>query len=173
MSARQHSVCVLTVLAFLCSSGHAADTVAFWTFDDGSPTNMASTLVSETNTPTLNATATRYGSGAIPTFSADRPGVRVYGGIAGHLARSTNSASLRFINSGVPTSSNSYDGGSAYVADNERLLRASNITVEAFIKVDRHVNWPLVIGKVRGDNGASWNLSLNNAGTLVQDSVLK
>lgn len=44
-------------------------------------------------------------------------------------------------------------------------LRTLNLTVETFVKVDRRVNWPLIIGKRRTDgNGTSWNLDMDNAG---------
>lgn len=141
-----------------------ADTIADWQFDDGTPTNTAATLVTETNAPTLNATAGRYSSSArYPTFDNDRPGTRVWASFAGPLLNSTNAASLRLINADLPSNTNSYNGGLATVSDNP-LLHPTNLTVEVFLKIDRHVNFPLVVGKVRAAGGTSWNLDFDNAG---------
>ena len=149
-------------LATFCSF---ADTVANWQFDDGVPTNAAATLVTETNAPTLNATAGRYSSGAsYPLFDNDRPGARVWASFTGPLLNSTNAASLRFINADLPGNTNSQNGGFASVPDSP-LLRATNLTVEVFLKVKRRVNWPLLIGKSRGGGGnTSWNLDFDNSG---------
>ena len=156
--------CVLTLFACCCGAlSSFADTIANWQFDDGVPTNSASTLATETNAPTLNATATVNSSGAIPTYSSDRPGARVWSGFTGSLLNTTNSASLRFVNAGLPGDTNSNNGGCAYVPDNNPLLRATNLTVEAFLKVNRRVNWPLVVGKARS-GGTSWNLDFDNSG---------
>ena len=156
--------CILTLLACCCGALYSfADTIANWQFDDGVPTNNASALVTETNAPTLNATAGRYSSGArYPMFDADRPGARIWANFAGPLLNSTNAASLRFINADLPGNTNSYNGGLATVADSP-LLRVTNLTVEVFLKVDRRMNFPLVIGKARS-GGTSWNLDFDNTG---------
>lgn len=162
----KHRNLMLTIaLALLDATAvTAADAVANWPFDDGVPTNSAATLTTETNAPTLNATATKNGSGALPTFSADRPGARVWASFTGPLLNATNAASLRFVNTGLPGDTNSNNGSCAYVADHDPLLHPSNLTVEAFVKVDRRVNWPLIVGKVRASNNTSWNLDFDNTG---------
>ena len=140
-----------------------ADIIANWRFDDGTPPAEAAALVTQTNAPTLNGTATQNESGPKPTFSADRPGDRVWSSFSGPLLNSANTASLRFVNAGLPGNTNSNSGGAVTVPDNDPLLRPANLTVEAFIKVDRRVNFPLIVGKVRS-GGTSWNFDFNNAG---------
>ena len=155
-------------LSFCCCGAlrASADTIANWQFDDGVPTNSAGTgtLATETNAPALNATAGRYSSGAqYPSFDNDRPGARIWASFTGPLLNSTNAASLRFINADLPSNKDTQNGSLATVPDNP-LLRATNLTVEAFLKVDRRMNWPLVVGKVRGGGNTSWNLDFDNSG---------
>lgn len=121
-------------------------------------------MFTEVNAPALNATATKNGTGAPPTFDADRPGARIWSRLTGPLLNTTNSASLFFVNTGLPGDTNSNNGSCLTVPDNTPLLRASNLTVEAFIKVNRRVNYPLVIGKVRPGNNTSWNIDFDNSG---------
>jgi hypothetical protein len=156
---------ILTLLiALWAASGAHAAVTANWQFDDGVPTNTAATLATETNTPTLNATAAKNGTGALPTFSSDRPGARIWASFSGPLLNDTNAASLSFVNAGLPANTNSNDGSCATVNDNDPLLRATNLTVEAFVKVNRRVFYPLVVGKVRGGGNTSWNLDFDNTG---------
>jgi hypothetical protein len=144
--------------------GASGGTVGFWSFDDGTPTNTAAVLTSATSAPALNAAAACVGTGKAPRFDASTPGTCVRAGLAGTPLNIENSASLRFVNAGLPANTNSNDGGCATVTNNA-LLRATNLTVEAFVKVNRHVNWPLIVGKRRADgSGTSWNLDLDNAG---------
>jgi hypothetical protein len=154
--------------ALMAGSGGAvwaAETVAYWAFDDGAPTNVAGAVATEVNAPALNGTAGKNLTGALPTFSADCPAPRLYASLTGPLLNPTNSASLRFVNAGLPADTNSHAGGIVTVPDNDPLLRATNLTVEAFIKVDRHVNFPLVIGKARADGGGtSWNIDFDGSG---------
>ena len=155
--------CILTLFACCCGAlSSFADTISNWQFDDGVPTNNAASLATETSAPTLNATAAINGTGALPTYSSDRPGARVWSGFTGSLLNTTNGASLRLVNAGLPADTNSNNGGCAYVPDNN-LLHATNLTVEAFLKVNRRVNWPLVIGKARS-GGTSWNIDFDNSG---------
>lgn len=145
-----------------------AETTALWQFDDGVPAVAATALVTEVNAPALNGAASQIGTGSNPVHSDDRPGVRIWSRYGGALLNTSNSASLHFVNTGLPAVTNSSSGGVITVPDNDPLLRASNLTVEAFIKVDRHINWPLIIAKPRADgNGATWNLLLDNAGKLM------
>jgi len=157
-------VCFWAGVACACGGNlFGASAVANWQFDDGSPTNTAATLVTETNAPTLNGTASGNAGGATPRFHADSPGPRVYAGLTGPLLNATNSASLRFVNAGLPGNTNSTAGGLVNVSDNA-LLHATNLTVEVFLKIDRHVNWPLAIGKERSSNNTSWNIDFDDKG---------
>ncbi len=145
-----------------------AETTALWQFDDGVPAVAATALVTEVNAPALNGAASQIGTGSNPVHSDDRPGVRIWSRYGGALLNTSNSASLRFVNAGLPAVTNSSSGGVITVPDNDPLLRASNVTVEAFIKVDRHINWPLIVAKPRADsNGSTWNLLLDNTGKLM------
>ncbi len=151
-------------LSFFGAGLASAETVAVWSFDDGTPTGAASALVTEVNAPTLNATAAGSGSGSVPTFNADVPGPIVYSRFGGAPLNSTNTASLRFVNAGLANNEEySHNGGCATVPDNDPLLRATNFTVEVFVKVDRNVNWPLIIGKAHS-GGTSWNIDMTNDG---------
>jgi hypothetical protein len=76
---------ILTVALLCVRCTHAATPIASWQFDDGVPTNTAAALATETNAPTLNATATKNGSGALPTFSEARPGPRIWASFTGPL----------------------------------------------------------------------------------------
>lgn len=162
MNTRQRT-CALTLAALFGAAALHAETVANWHFDDGTPPAAAGTLATETNAPTLNGTATQNGTGAKPTFSDDRPGDRIWASFTGPLLNSANSSSLRFVNTGLPGDTNSNNGSAVAVPD-DSLLRVSNLTVEVFLKVDRRVNFPLVVGKVRGGGNTSWNLDFDNAG---------
>jgi len=162
----KHSVCALCLVhsLFVLPGACAAAAVGAWQFDDGVPASTAGALATEANAPILNATATKNGSGALPTFSDDRPGARVWASLTGPLLNETNAASLYVVNAGLPSNTNSNDGGCAYVNDHDPLLHPSNLTVEAFVKVNRRVNWPLVVGKARGGGNTSWNLDFDNTG---------
>ncbi len=159
-----HALALTLTVCFCGVLRSAAGTVAHWQFDDGVPTNTAATLVTETNAPTLNATATINGTGSIPRFNADVPGSRIWSAFGGTLINATNSSSLRLVNAGLPVDTNSNNGGCARVTDNDPLLRPTNLTVEVFVKIDRLVNYPLIIGKSRADGGGtSWNFDMDNA----------
>jgi hypothetical protein len=155
----------LIALTGLFTAGSVcAGTVGHWSFGGGVPGHAATALPTEVNAPALDAAAAYAGAGAAPAFDADTPCARVWDGVSGGIVNAGNTASLRFVNAGLPANTNSTDGGALTVADNA-LLRATNLTVEAFVKVGRRVNWPLIAGKRRTDgNGTSWNLDLDNAG---------
>lgn len=151
------------IIALGSACGAQAAVTANWAFDDDVATNTAATLATDVNAPTLNGTAVQNAGGPKPTFSDDRPGPRIWASSDGPLLNTTNSASLRFVNTGLPADTNSHAGGAVNVPDNDPLLRATNLTVEAFVKVDRRVNYPLLIGKARS-GGTSWNLDFDNTG---------
>lgn len=140
------------------------ETASIWSFDDGTPTNAAATLVALPGTTGLLATATGIGLGKNPRFDATVPACRLWASIQGDPVNAQNEASLLFVNAGLPANTNSNDGGCVTIPDCA-FLRSTNITVEAFVKVNRHVNWPLIVGKRRNDgNGTSWNLDMDNTG---------
>ena len=140
------------------------ETVAHWSFDDGMPTNTASSVASAANPSAMSATATNSGTGKVPRFDADIPADRIWSGAVGSAVSSGNGASLRFLNAGLPANINSGYGGCVVAADSA-LIRLTNLTVEVFAKVAGHVNWPLLAGKSRTDGGGtSWSIDLDNAG---------
>ena len=152
----------------VCAGFASAETVAVWSFDDGTPPGAASALVTAVNAPALDATAAGNGGGSAPTFNADVPGSVIYSRSGGAPLNSANSASLRFVNAGLPGNTYSHDGGCVTAPDNDPLLRATNLTVEAFVKVDRNVGYPLIVGKARPSEGVigstSWNIDMNDNG---------
>lgn len=153
-------------VALALSGFCAAETVAYWQFDDGTEPAEADTLTATVNAPALNGTAKQNESGAKPTFSSDRPGEQIWASSTGPLLNGANTSSLRFVNAGLPDNPNSNAGGVVTAAGSDPSLHASNITVEAFIKTDRHVNYALVVGKTRSGDGAatSWNLDFDGEG---------
>jgi len=140
-----------------------AETIALWHFDEGPVSNNASTLSSVYNPVIMEATAGSNGGGPIPFFDDDI-GVSYIKEGTNATAIHANKFSLKFTNSGLPANTNSHSGGILTVPHNGILL-LSNLTAEAFIKVDRRVNYPLVIGKSRSDgNGTSWSIDFDSTG---------
>lgn len=158
-----HWIRTFALYGLCAASLNGAETVGYWRFDDGSAPAAAGTLVTEVNAPDFNGTAGVNGSASLPAFDNDRPAAQIYSRLGGPPLNPANSASLRFVNAGLPADTNSPAGGVVTVPDHA-LLRASNITVEVFLKVDRRVNWPLVIGKARSGGNTSWNLDFDNTG---------
>ena len=160
---KRHPVCrtFLLTAAVCFSASLRAGTVGHWTFG-GTPGQTAASLPAVAGAPA--AAAARAGAGSAPVFDGGIPCAHVWDGVSGEPANTENTASLRFANAGLPDNPNSGDGGCATVPDSA-LPRLTDLTVETFVKVDRRVNWPLIVGKRRADgNGTSWNLDMDNAG---------
>ena len=151
------------LLVFAMAETHAAETLGLWQFDDGVAPNAADTLVSEINAPAFNGTAKSNDSGPKPVFSDDRPGDQIWAYFSGPILNSANTGSLRFTNAGLPNVPASHVGGVVEISGSDPVLRATNLTVEAFVKVDRVAAFPLVVGKVR-NGGTSWNLDFDDNG---------
>ena len=151
------------LLVFVMAETRAAETLGLWQFDDGAAPNTADTLVSEVNAPAFNGVAKSNDSGPKPVFSDDRPGDQIWAYFSGPILNSSNAGSLRFTNAGLPGAPASHSGGVVEISGNDPALFASNLTVEAFVKVDRVAAFPLVIGKVR-NGGTSWNLDFDDNG---------
>lgn len=138
------------------------DAQLYYTLDDAvTIPSVATTLVSKAYSPTLNGTAKVSGSATIkPAFSADIPPAtttRISEGFRGRIVNVNNRSSLAFVNAGLPANTNSDAGGQVTMPG---YLHPSNFTVEAFFKMNRHVNYPLLVGKVRYSTIPTWSLSL-------------
>jgi len=108
------TIYVVSIAICLCFGSRAAETVAYWQFDDGAAPDASASLITETNAPTLNGTAGVSGSVIYPAFDNDRPAPRIYANLTGPLLNTTNSASLLFVNSGLPGNTNSASGGGGH-----------------------------------------------------------
>ena len=149
-------------LTVLCLESIAlAETIALWHFDEGVVSNNASTLSSEYNPSIMQATAGTNAGGPLPFFDDDI-GLNSLVEEAGSTSISTNSRSLKFTNTGLPADLNSPKGGVLTIPHNA-IMVLSKLTAEAVVKMDRLVNFPLIIGKVRS-GGTTWNIDMNNAG---------
>jgi hypothetical protein len=155
-------VAVAAASAFLTASAVFADTIAYWSFDEGVVSNNATTLSSKYNPTIMTATASSNGGGPIPQFSGDIGLDSLIEGAEG-TAISTNSLSLKFTNSGLPGNLNSSNGGVLTIPHNA-IMVLSNLTAEAFVRMDRLVNYPLIIGKARESGDTTWNIDMDDTG---------
>ena len=148
-----------------------AETFGYWRFQDNAPGVAATNLASDFNAVALNGTAKINGTGSTyPAFRADVPGTNIFSGIlGGALLNANNSSSLFFTNNSA-TPINSQSGGYVEVTNSPSLAFPTNFTVEVFVKINRHVNWPLLIGKAREYNtngvGASWGIDIESNGSV-------
>lgn len=164
---RSGILAVLTLCAGVGLQSFAA-TSAYWPFDDQAPGVLATTLVSEVNGDVLVGQGKTNGSGArLPAFDADVPGTNIYNGLYGALLNANNSSSLYFTNAAAfPAQTNSQNGGYVEVTNVTSLLCPTNFTIEFFVKIARDVDWPLLIGKARENNGASWGIDLDRSNPI-------
>ena len=144
------------------------ETRGHWTFDDGPVGSTAGTLTNTYYSPFMHGAAERNG-GDKPVFSLERPNVSTWSiseGRAG-LVVNRNDSSLFFVNTGLPVNTNSSLGGLIRISGSVLPAQVTNFTAQAFVKVNRHVNYPQIIGKKRSETGGlSWSLGLNSEGNL-------
>ncbi|MBI1367571.1 MAG: PEP-CTERM sorting domain-containing protein [Planctomycetes bacterium] len=153
----------VTCLTFAASLAPAA-TIGYWQFDDGSAPNDANTLVSQTNSPTVDGTGVSEGSGK-PKFNNDVPIPFVRDGIGGSIINAANTTSLKLTNGNLPAV-NGHSASVVHVADST-LMRPASFTAEAFVKVDHHIDFAGIMGKERSvDGGDTWQLDIDNTGKL-------
>ncbi|MBI1367570.1 MAG: PEP-CTERM sorting domain-containing protein [Planctomycetes bacterium] len=172
----QRSIAIAVTLALVLSlaSLGRASTVGYWTFDDKAPGNNAGTLVSEVNSPTMDATAHANGTtGALPVHDASVPLAFVRDGVNGTIINAADSASLKFNNPDAPFPidggfSGSSNGGYANVADpgGNFFNITGSFTVEGFVRIESNVNFATLVGKARNGNNSSWEIDTNNTGKL-------
>ncbi len=143
-------------------------TRGYWMFEDDSDGAVSGTLTNAFYAPLLYGTAgTVYGATGKPTFSSDVPhhGLsRLLDGLGGPIIH-YNKGSLLFVNAGLPGNVNSQSGGVVTVSGARACSQMTNFTAEAFVKVNRHVAFPQIIGKTRS-GGLAWSLALNSSGNL-------
>ncbi len=165
-----NGILTLTLACGLIGSVARAETIAYWQFDDGTPSATATTLVSQANSPTLDGTGTKYGSGSNPTFNADRPGAMIADGVGGPILNASNATSLEFANAFTPDETNSQDGSAVVVADPggaDSLLKPASFTAEAFVKFDDLVEYCAIVSKSRADGGgSSWMIDTTSTGKI-------
>lgn len=158
---------LLRALAILCAGlpgPAAAATTAYWPFQDQAPGVLATTVVSAVYGDVLVGQGKANGTGRRPSHDADVPGTNIFNGLFGELLNADNTASLYFTNAAAyPAQTNSQNGGYVEVTNVTSLLCPTNFTVEFFVKVARDVDWPLLVGKSRENNGASWTIDLDRS----------
>jgi hypothetical protein len=159
---------VLKPSQFLSTATVPVDAQLYWQFDDAAIVpSTATSLVCEVGSPVMNGTAKLAGGGSvIPAFSTAVPLTntrKITQGYRGAVVNASNSSSLLFVNTGLPTNTNSPAGGQVSASG---FQSPSNFTAEAFIKVNRHVNYALIIGKVRIADNPSWSMEVEAGGTL-------
>jgi hypothetical protein len=146
-----------------------SSTRGYWAFDDGPSGATSGTLTNTFYAPLMHGTAVAMG-GAKPTFSSERPPAstpRISSGKNGPAVNLNNDTSLFFVNAGLPANTNSPSGGQVTVTGSSLPAQMTNFTAEAFVRVNRHVNYPQIIGKTRTlTGGYSWSLGLNAFGNL-------
>ena len=150
---------VLQPHQFLRTYSVPEDAQLYYTFDDGAAPATATTLVSEAYSPVMNGSTAA--AALRPTFSAERPPnntVKISQGYRGAVVNAANRSSLLFVNTGLPSNTNAMTGGQVAIPG---YLHPSNFTVEAFFKMNRHVNYPLLVGKIRYGDYPTWSLSLS------------
>lgn len=149
---------VLTPIQFLRTYAVPEDAQLYYSFDDRPPGVTATTLVCAANSPAMDGlTAT---SAQRPTFSADIPPDstdQISQGYRGTVVNRHNTSALLMLNTGLPANTNSATGGQIVIPG---FLHPSNFTVEVFFKINRRVNYPLLVGKVRTGSSPSWSLSV-------------
>jgi len=122
---------------------------AYWTFDEAVSMPCAVTaLVQEAGAENVQA----KGMAGAPAYSAEvipSPTRRISHGNGGAVVNPDNRGSLFFDGTSMVTAAGTF--------------RPAAFTVEAFIKVNAHHDFPLLIGKVRdrARNSATWSLSVS------------
>ncbi|HPK37631.1 MAG TPA: LamG domain-containing protein [Kiritimatiellia bacterium] len=156
---------VLAPHQFLRTYAVPEDAQLYYTFDDAATVpSTATTLVCEAHSPAMDGLT----ADTRPTFSPDIPPAsttRITQGYKGTVVNADNSSSLFFVNTGLPGNTDSAYGGQVAIPG---FLHPSNFTVEVFFKMNRHVNYSLLVGKVRTGSSPTWSLSLSGADDLVR-----
>ncbi len=149
MTCSPHPRARAALLALAGLSAAAAQASVYWTCETAAPTPCAAGALADA-AGTLGLEA-RRAAGA-PAFSPEvvpSPTRQIADGSGGAVVNPDNRASLFF------------DGQSRLTASG--AFRPAAFTVEAFIKVNAHHDYPLIVGKVRdrARNSATWSLSVS------------
>ena len=145
----------------------SAGPVGLWHFDDGRSEDTVTALASESNASAMSAKAGVYGKGALPVFDVDTPATSIWDGATLRVANPQNRCSLRFLNEGV-TGTGSPVGGEVTLPGADARTHAADLTVEAFVKMNRQMpRHALIVSKRRhGQTGATWSLSIDPQGRV-------
>ena len=150
---------LLTTTAF-------GEPTAIWHFNDGQAGETASTVANAINAQTLQGQAGSYGKGTLPAYAADAPAQEIWDGGNYTLACPQNTLSLQFVNE--PQGTLSPFGGDVSISGADPATHAPNLTVEAFVKVNRQMPHHVLLASKRrdGQSGATWSLSIDPAGQV-------
>lgn len=139
-------------------------TVAYWQFDEGTPGNDATTVVTQVNSPALDGTGVNDGGG-LPDFSSEVPFGTVYS--SGSVVNASNTGALSINNTGLPGNVGSHSTGVIQVDGSNALVKQTTFTIELFVKFDLFAEFAGIIGKERNDNsGCSWQIDTDGTGKL-------
>lgn len=151
---------ILTSIAGMLLAAAAAfgDTSGNWCFDGD---------LSAGNPRALTGKAGTFEKGSPPAFVADIPAAVIWNGATFSFANPVNGGSLRFVNEGG-TGAGSPVGGEVTVTGAEATTRPADLTIEAFVKMDRQMPRHALIASKRrnGQTGASWSLSIDPQGYI-------
>lgn len=117
------------------------------------------------SSPVLAGKAGVFEKGSSPVFDADMPAAIIWNGANFSIANPANNNSLRFVNEGV-SGAGSPIGGEVAVAGSDAMTRPADLTIEAFVKMNRQMPRHALIASKRrnGQTGASWSLSIDPQG---------
>ena len=147
------------LIGTLLGAGMAsAKSAGYWRFDGD---------LTVGSSPQLEGKAGVFGKGVKPTFDANTPASNIWDGATYSLVNPNNHSSLRFVNEGV-TGNGSPIGGDVTVSGTDAKTHPADLTVEAFVKMERQMpRHALIVSKRRnGQTGASWSLSIDPQGVV-------
>jgi len=132
------------------TTGHAA-AILYWEAD-GNAANSGSSGI------TLNGTLGTNAGGALPTYSATVPGAIITAGVGGAIVNASNTNSFSFVNSGLPSATNSPSGGVVNVSS--ASFQVTTFTAEAFVKTSSLAGYSTIFN-LSNSLGAAWMLDTN------------
>lgn len=135
-----------------------AEPAAYWRFEDGLSAEGAPALAGKTEV---------FEKGTPPAFDAATPGATIWNGATFSVANLANGRSLRFVNEAA-AGAGSPVGGNITVSGAQAKARPADLTVEAFVRMNRQSPRHALIASKRrnGQTGASWSLSIDPQGQV-------
>lgn len=165
---------VLAPVDFMTTNApsQTAEDYVYFTFD-GPAGQQSGALPSETYTSFVSAYGGVFSGGLLkPVYSPQVPDpimLRIRDGAEGQIVSDGNGTALEFVNSGTVSNANdvvaSKRGGGVTLVNSTVPFAMTNFTAEVFMKVNRHVDYPIVMSKARA-GGFSWSVGLLPNGQL-------